>query len=68
MNFNQYVPIMTLGDRAVIVETWSSYSPPFNVGLNDEDFQNIVVTRPRFVPTICYTGVNCEDVPLVETM
>ncbi|MCV2881409.1 TadE/TadG family type IV pilus assembly protein [Actibacterium sp. XHP0104] len=68
MSFNKYVPIMTLGDRAVIVETWSSYSPPFNVGLSDEDFQNIVVTRPRFVPTICYLGVNCEDLGLVNTM
>lgn len=58
--YAQYVPLMTQGDRVVMVETFSTYSAPFNVGLSDKDFTNIVVTRPRFVPVICFTGTNCN--------
>ncbi|MHC0054907.1 TadE/TadG family type IV pilus assembly protein [Actibacterium sp. D379-3] len=53
------IPLMPLGDRVILLETFVTYTPPFNVGLNVSDFQNLVVTRPRFVPVMCFEGVTC---------
>ncbi|MBC56092.1 MAG: hypothetical protein CL814_13880 [Confluentimicrobium sp.] len=46
------IPIMPAGDRVILVETFVTYTPAFNVGLDQRSFENTVVTRPRFMATI----------------
>lgn len=54
------IPAMADGDRVIIVETNVSYHPAFNVGMTDETLKQFVVTRPRFIPKLCMTGVTCS--------
>ncbi len=53
------IPALADGDRVMLVETEVSYHPAFDVGLSDEVLKQFVVTRPRFIPKICMTGVTC---------
>ncbi|KAJ55314.1 hypothetical protein ACMU_11490 [Actibacterium mucosum KCTC 23349] len=47
------IPIMPAGDRVILLETFIDYEPAWDVGiLNPSDFDNLIVTRPRFVPQI----------------
>jgi hypothetical protein len=46
------VPFLWDGERLIIVETWSNYKPPFNVGIEQQDLYNFVFTRLRFVPQL----------------
>ena len=55
----QRIPKMADGDRVVLVETEVSYHPAFNVGMTDEVLKQFIVTRPRFIPKLCLTGVVC---------
>ena len=53
------LPLMADGDHVVLVEVEVSYSPSFNVGIDDQVLKQFIVTRPRFVPKVCLTGVAC---------
>ncbi|WP_319824356.1 hypothetical protein [Thalassovita sp.] len=46
------LPVMSDNERAILVETWSRYEPPFSVGLGNQDMYNFVVTSPRFAPLL----------------
>ena len=47
------IPIMPAGDRVILLETFIDYEPAWDVGIiNPADFDNLIVTRPRFVPQI----------------
>jgi Flp pilus assembly protein TadG len=56
------LPILAHGDRAILVETRTEYSPPFTFGLgpfagtdlDDVTFQTFNVIRPRFNPSLCW--------------
>ena len=50
------LPVMTHNERAIIVETWTEYEAPRNVGLNDFDMKTFTVISPRFVDRICYSA------------
>lgn len=54
------LPMMADGDHVVLVEVEVNYEPSFNVGLGDQTIKQFIVTRPRFVPRICLTGVPCS--------
>ncbi len=54
------IPVMSDGDRVMLVEVEVSYHPAFNVGLSDSTLQQFIVTRPRFVPKICLVNVVCS--------
>ena len=43
-----HVPIMADASTAIVVETWATYTPIFDMGLTETDIYNIVVTSPRF--------------------
>jgi len=58
-NYKSKIPLKPLGDRVVMIETFMNYSPSFNVGLTDSDFQNTIITRLRFVPILCFDGITC---------
>ncbi|MDB5664969.1 hypothetical protein [Cypionkella sp.] len=53
------IPAMADGDRVIIVDAEVSYHPAFDVGMNDEVIKQFIVTRPRFIPKLCMTGVTC---------
>lgn len=60
--FEEKIPVMSTGDRALLVETTVDYTPAFeSVGLEDVTFENIIVTRPRWVPIMCFEGINCNS-------
>lgn len=44
----QRLPNMAIGERVIVVETYSTYTPPLNIELPTQNFENIIVTRPRF--------------------
>lgn len=46
------LPVVPNNERLILVETWSDYSPPFNVGIDRQDLYNFVFTRPRFAPQV----------------
>ena len=56
------LPIMANGDRAILVETRTTYTAPFSVGmgpffgsgLETLDFNSVTVITPRFLDTICF--------------
>jgi Flp pilus assembly protein TadG len=53
------IPMMADGDSAILLETETTFTPSFQVGVEDQVFQNFIVTRPRFLPRICLTDVAC---------
>lgn len=53
------LPNMADGDFVVLVEVEVNYEAAFNVGLGDQTLKQFIVTRPRFVPKVCLTGVAC---------
>lgn len=59
------LPILADGDFAVVVEAFTSYSPMFRRSIfapliGDVDFENFIVTSPRFVPRVCWE-TSCFD-------
>jgi hypothetical protein len=48
------LPVMVHNERLIFIETWSKYSPPFRVGLQEQDLYNAVFTRPRFAPQVIW--------------
>jgi Flp pilus assembly protein TadG len=48
------LPVMSDNERVILVETWSSYTPPFSVGLASREMYNFVTTSPRFAPLLAW--------------
>ena len=46
------LPTVPNNERLILVETWSDYNPPFNVGIKRQYLYNFVFTRPRFTPQV----------------
>ena len=46
------LPAVPNNERLILVETWSDYNPPFNVGIKRQYLYNFVFTRPRFAPQV----------------
>jgi Flp pilus assembly protein TadG len=53
------IPAMFDGDSVILVETSMDFKPMFDVGMASRQVTNFVVTRPRFLPKICITGITC---------
>ena len=58
-DFEDQIPVMTRADRAIMVETFMDYTPAFNVGMDPGNYQNLIVTRLRFAPRLCWN--ECEE-------
>jgi hypothetical protein len=50
------LPIMPNFESITVVETWSRYQAPFNVGIVSHDIRNFIFTRPRYAPNITWSG------------
>ena len=68
---NDIIPLFSLGDRLILVETSSDYEPPFKSSLTNFSARTIktnVATRPRFAPQLLWEGpgsgvADAEDSP-----
>ncbi len=52
------LPVMPHNERVMLVETKSTYDPPFATGLERREIENFVFTRPRFAPRVCWEQCN----------
>ena len=48
------LPKLPNQERIVLVETWSTYEPLFNIGMEDVEIKTFVFTRLRFAPQLRY--------------
>jgi len=48
------LPNLPDNERVILVETWSTYKPAFNVGLSEDVLYNLVFTSPRFAPQLVW--------------
>jgi Flp pilus assembly pilin Flp len=53
------LPTVAIGERFVILESFIDFEPAFNMGVNDLDFENFTVTRPRYAGRVPYAGEQC---------
>lgn len=56
------IPLIAAGERVIIVETALQYDPPFSsalTGVTSQVFSDIIITRPRFAPQLCFSGIGC---------
>ena len=56
VDFADYLPVMPDQERVIVVETWNTWEPVINVGMNARDMDNFVFTRPRFAPQVIFEG------------
>lgn len=58
-NYASQLPKPAYGDTEIVVETWITFTPAFNVGMGGErTFHSFVVTRPRMSPNVDYYDPN----------
>lgn len=61
-HFDPIIPLIAAEERVIIVETTMEYEPPFSsslTGITHQVFSDIVITRPRFAPKLCFEGIDC---------
>lgn len=51
-DYRSRLPAGLPGDQLILVETWDSYAPIFEVGLSEFDIHTYSFTRPRFAPQL----------------
>ena len=51
------LPIMPDDEYITVVETWTPYEAPFNVGIANHEIHNFIFTRPRYAPNIRWEGL-----------
>lgn len=59
ITYGDLVPVMPESDRILMIETFMTYTPVFNVGLPELEMAELAVTRSRFVPQLCWES--CID-------
>lgn len=52
------IPIMADAATAIVVETWTTFTPLMDIGLVETDVYNLVVTSPRFTDQLMFDGIN----------
>lgn len=52
------IPLMSPGDRVVLVQTSFSHAPLFRVGLAAQTVESAQTTRMRFAPRLCWETCN----------
>ncbi len=53
-----FIPDMADGARAIIVQSSMSYSPIYEAGIGEMEFDDFVVTRPRWAGQLCWNSQN----------
>lgn len=71
--FDGSVPLLSLGDELIVVETEMTWEPPLNfdlgfVGLTTQQFGNFVATSPRYREWICWDGNSNDECDIEENV
>ena len=53
-NWNDKLPAILDNERIIVVESWTDYVAPFNIGLADTPISTFVFTKPRFAPQLLW--------------
>ena len=65
-SIQSHLPEMFDGDALIVVETQVEFTPILGAvarAMNELDsgtMENVIVTRPRFLPKVCMAGVSCN--------
>lgn len=54
VDFADLLPVMPDAERVILVETWNTWEPVINVGMDERQMANFVFTRPRFAPQVIF--------------
>lgn len=52
---NNKIPVMPDTETLILLQTAVNYTPAFTIGLGSFYFENLIFTRPRFSPQLCYS-------------
>ncbi|MWD26524.1 hypothetical protein E0K89_003440 [Aquicoccus sp. SCR17] len=55
-DWHDQLPVMVDNEQVILVETWSQYEPPLNVGFLPREIRTRVFTRPRFTGQLKWRG------------
>ncbi len=59
------LPPLSDGERAILVETWTEYDPPYEpvlaTSLNSFEMETFTVISPRFTSSLCWNNDPTED-------
>lgn len=50
------LPEMAHQERMILVETWTAYTPPWEIGLGSYNMATYNVVSPRFVSQLCFSN------------
>ncbi len=50
------LPVMVDGERLILVQSFGTYDPPVNIGMNNISMNTFVFTRPRFAPQLAWSA------------
>ncbi len=50
------LPLMPSGERIILVETWTHYQIPFEIGMEDFNMNTFTFVRPRFAPQLPFSN------------
>ncbi|PIE13552.1 MAG: hypothetical protein CSA70_04560 [Rhodobacterales bacterium] len=53
-NWHDKLPALLNNERIIVVETFTDYTPPFNIGMDDQEIGTFVFTKPRFAPQLLW--------------
>lgn len=53
-NWHDRIPVLVDNEHVIILETWSTYDPPFNTGLEEREIRNLVFTSPRYATCVLW--------------
>ncbi|MDQ2089457.1 TadE/TadG family type IV pilus assembly protein [Marimonas arenosa] len=59
-NMASNLPTLPDQERVVLVETWATFQPLFNIGMGNVEMQSFVFTRLRFAPQLRFCDNNCN--------
>jgi len=53
-NMTAQLPLIPNGEVVILVQNWVHYQPVFRNMFSPINFENFVITRPRFAPQLCW--------------
>ncbi|MGB5865199.1 MAG: hypothetical protein WBG95_12980 [Sulfitobacter sp.] len=59
-DWSEILPTMVNNERMIIVETYTTYDPPFATGLGRREIENFIFTRPRYAPQVLFQDLEPE--------
>jgi len=54
--WDDVLPVLPESEALILVETWSGYVAPFNIGLDDQDLETFIFASPRFASQLGWTS------------